>query len=162
MPGVTIGENSIIGANSLVNKSIGKNSLAAGSPAKILKEDFLEKLSEDELKKRLNRFFQDFFNFLIFKKKISSYKHFNEKEFTSKKFQVFIENNNNNVDRTTLLVSTKNNIKVNIKNKKIFIWNLKNDTIYFNEKNEFIEEFISFIRRYGVRLNKMYKDGNLY
>lgn len=37
LPNVTIGENSIIGANSVVSKSIPKNSVAAGNPAKILR-----------------------------------------------------------------------------------------------------------------------------
>ncbi|MBY0487468.1 MAG: acyltransferase [Flavobacteriaceae bacterium] len=38
MPGVTIGENSIIGANSVVTKSVPKNSVFAGIPAKFIKQ----------------------------------------------------------------------------------------------------------------------------
>ncbi|WP_276573980.1 acyltransferase [Solitalea lacus] len=38
LSGVTIGENSIIGANTVVTKSVPKNSVAAGNPAKIIKE----------------------------------------------------------------------------------------------------------------------------
>lgn len=37
MPGVTIGELSIIGANSLVNKNIPSRSIAVGSPATVIK-----------------------------------------------------------------------------------------------------------------------------
>lgn len=37
LPGVTIGEHSIIGANSVVTKSIPPYSIAVGSPAKIIK-----------------------------------------------------------------------------------------------------------------------------
>jgi len=37
MPGVTIGENCIIGANSVVTKSIPHNSVAAGIPCKVIK-----------------------------------------------------------------------------------------------------------------------------
>ena len=37
MPGVTIGENSIIGANAVVTKNIPANCVAAGNPAKIVK-----------------------------------------------------------------------------------------------------------------------------
>jgi acetyltransferase-like isoleucine patch superfamily enzyme len=37
LPGVIIGENSIIGANSVVTKSIPKNSVAAGVPAKVIR-----------------------------------------------------------------------------------------------------------------------------
>ncbi|MGB9927142.1 MAG: acyltransferase [Methanosarcina sp.] len=38
MPGVTIGENSIIGAFSFVNKDIPTNTIAFGVPAKVIKE----------------------------------------------------------------------------------------------------------------------------
>lgn len=41
MPNVTIGENSIIGANSVVTKNIPPNSIAVGSPARIIR-DFSE------------------------------------------------------------------------------------------------------------------------
>jgi acetyltransferase-like isoleucine patch superfamily enzyme len=37
LPNVTIGENSIIGANSVVTKSIPKNSIVVGNPARIIK-----------------------------------------------------------------------------------------------------------------------------
>lgn len=38
LPGVTIGEGSIIGANSVVTKDIEANSIAVGSPAKVIKK----------------------------------------------------------------------------------------------------------------------------
>ena len=38
MPGVTVGENSIIGAFSFVNKNIPANTIALGIPAKLVKE----------------------------------------------------------------------------------------------------------------------------
>ena len=38
LPGVTIGRNSIIGANSLVNKDIPNNVIAFGIPARVIKK----------------------------------------------------------------------------------------------------------------------------
>lgn len=38
MPGVTIGEGAIIGAHSIVNTNIPDNSIAVGSPAKVIKK----------------------------------------------------------------------------------------------------------------------------
>ena len=38
MPGVTIGDNSVIGAGSVVTKDIPANVIAVGNPAKVLRE----------------------------------------------------------------------------------------------------------------------------
>tara|TARA_B110001452_G_scaffold244242_1_gene228158 strand:- start:1264 stop:1824 length:561 start_codon:yes stop_codon:yes gene_type:complete len=38
LPGVTIGENSIVAANALINKNVPKNVIVAGIPARIIKE----------------------------------------------------------------------------------------------------------------------------
>ena len=37
MPGVTIGENCIVGAGTIVTKDIPANSIAIGNPAKVIK-----------------------------------------------------------------------------------------------------------------------------
>jgi len=52
MPGVTIGENSIIGANSVVVNSIPDNVVAAGNPAKVI-------CSLEEYQHKLNDIFND-------------------------------------------------------------------------------------------------------
>ena len=38
LPGVTIGRNSVIGAGSVVTRSVPGNSLAFGNPCKVVKE----------------------------------------------------------------------------------------------------------------------------
>lgn len=52
MPGVTIGENSIIGANSVVVNSIPDNVVAAGNPARII-------CSLEEYRDKINEVFKD-------------------------------------------------------------------------------------------------------
>jgi len=51
LPGVTIGNNCIIGAGSVVTKDIPDNSVAAGVPARIIKstDEYLEKLKYKSL-----------------------------------------------------------------------------------------------------------------
>ena len=38
LPGVTVGENAIVGANALVTKDVPANTVVGGNPAKVIKE----------------------------------------------------------------------------------------------------------------------------
>lgn len=51
LPGVNIGNNCIIGAGSIVTKDIPDNSVAAGSPAKVVKsiDEYFEKIQRESL-----------------------------------------------------------------------------------------------------------------
>lgn len=48
MPGITLGDNVVIGANSMINKDIPANTLAAGSPAKVIKTNFPAALDSEQ------------------------------------------------------------------------------------------------------------------
>jgi hypothetical protein len=50
LPGVTIGDNIVIGINSLVNKDLPSGCMAAGMPARILKENYYPKQLTNEEK----------------------------------------------------------------------------------------------------------------
>lgn len=57
MPGVSIGDNCIIGVGSIVTKSIPKNSVVAGIPAKVIQsvDDYYEKNKDQlEITKHMN------------------------------------------------------------------------------------------------------------
>jgi acetyltransferase-like isoleucine patch superfamily enzyme len=62
MPGTTIGDGSVIGANSLVSGAIPPNSLAVGSPAKVIRSapDFPRKVSEDERTRLIDEMLSEF------------------------------------------------------------------------------------------------------
>lgn len=66
LPGVTIGEGCVIGADSTVSKSIPAHSLAAGSPAKVLKSDYPKKLSTEEQDQLIDKILMDFITYLEF------------------------------------------------------------------------------------------------
>jgi acetyltransferase-like isoleucine patch superfamily enzyme len=52
LPNVEIGDNTVIGIGSIINKNIPAGSLAAGSPCKVIKENYYpRKLNEEEKKK---------------------------------------------------------------------------------------------------------------
>jgi carbonic anhydrase/acetyltransferase-like protein (isoleucine patch superfamily) len=52
LPGITIGNNCVVGANSVVTKNVPDNCVVAGNPARRIKsiEDFLNKAQEKSLK----------------------------------------------------------------------------------------------------------------
>lgn len=56
MPGVTIGDYTVVGMGSLVNKSLPKGCVAVGKPAKVIKENvYPASISDDDLLEELNR-----------------------------------------------------------------------------------------------------------
>jgi acetyltransferase-like isoleucine patch superfamily enzyme len=57
-PGVTIGNNVVIGVNSIITKDIPSGSLAFGNPCKVIEENYYpQKLSFEEKEKRLESIF---------------------------------------------------------------------------------------------------------
>ncbi len=66
MPGSTIGDGSVIGANSLVSGAIPPYSLAVGSPAKVIRSapDFPRKLTEDQRRGLVNEMVSEFDRFI--------------------------------------------------------------------------------------------------
>lgn len=60
MPGTTVGDNVVIGGNSLLQGDIPANSLAAGSPAKVIRTDYPEKPGAEKKQQILDTIFSDY------------------------------------------------------------------------------------------------------
>jgi acetyltransferase-like isoleucine patch superfamily enzyme len=60
MPGTTIGDGTVIGANSLVQGTIPPRSLAVGSPAKIIRENWPEALGPDKRAAKIKDMISEF------------------------------------------------------------------------------------------------------
>lgn len=54
-PGVSIGDNVVVAARSLVNRDIPSGAMAGGTPAKVLKENYLPRVMSDDEKEGLLR-----------------------------------------------------------------------------------------------------------
>lgn len=68
LPGTTIGDGSVIGADSLVSGTIPPNSLAVGSPAKVIKSapDFPRKVSDSERGRMIDDMLSEFERFAVY------------------------------------------------------------------------------------------------
>lgn len=70
MPGTTIGDGSVIGANSLVQGTIPPSSLAVGSPAKVIRSapQFPRSLAPDERAKLVDRIVSEFDRYVAYER----------------------------------------------------------------------------------------------
>ena len=68
LPNVTVGDDVVIGINSIVNKNLPSGCLAAGAPCKIIKKDmYPKKYSEEKISSMINEILSDWFKLLDFK-----------------------------------------------------------------------------------------------
>lgn len=68
LPHVTIGRNTVIGIGSTVNRSIPEGSLAAGTPCKVIRENYYPKeLSKEQISDLVNQVLVDWKNLIQFK-----------------------------------------------------------------------------------------------
>jgi len=68
MPGVTVGDGATIGANSLVTKDVPASSLAAGSPAKVLRgpDQYPQRLTDDQKRDHIKAILAEFAGYLSY------------------------------------------------------------------------------------------------
>lgn len=168
-PGVSIGENCVIGVNSLVNRDIPDGCLAAGSPAKIIKKGaFPRKISSQE---RANFFC----GFLRTFGEICSDTHGVEYSTSPDIAQVQVGNTNvlfkEHLDEEDLEGFQNRNILIAFENdlltdntdefdKNLTIFDLKKKYIY-GLADDFSAHMVNQLRRYGIRFYSR-RDGQKY
>ena len=127
---ITIGKNTVIGIGSIVNRNIPEGSLAAGSPCKVLKENYYPKnLNLDQKEKLVLDILKDW-NELIKFKVGNSYKYF----VSYKKEKTTIE-----------LKQVLNNIPCST------FYNITDKSINGTE-NELSEDLRDYLRRRGIKI----------
>jgi acetyltransferase-like isoleucine patch superfamily enzyme len=131
LPNVEIGDNTVIGIGSIVNKSIPSGSLAAGSPCKIIKENYYPRtISNKEKLNILKNIVQDYI-------KLAKFKNI--------KIKLKISNNN-------LILSRYVNVLDGIAfTNKDTIFNLDKKTLQGYE-DEFSEDLRDYLRRRGIKI----------
>ena len=163
MPGITVGDNVVIGANSLVTKNLPSNCLAAGSPSKIIKEEYPTQLTDEERITVINNIFNEFIKYLQY------YNYSVLKNITNYGFELMISNKEEKHSLYYLTQNTVDSLNTKIKDN-LYILDFFNAVqnldvnikmkINLREKNRFGtssigEEFVQFIARYGIRFARL-------
>lgn len=151
LPNVVIGSRCIIGANSLVNRSIKSNSLAAGNPAKVIKEEFLQPLSEMDRETRANQILNDFADYMEFKhSSIVSVESVLKIDSTTISY---IPGDELQTGDVFLSIHDEDEAKLNsLMAKGVNVINHATLQAKLVATNLVTQEFIPFLRRYGIRL----------
>jgi acetyltransferase-like isoleucine patch superfamily enzyme len=150
MPGVTIGQKTIVGANSVVTKDVASSALVAGSPAKVLKENFMKTPSLENQYHLLDNIFKEFVKYrasneityternILFKNGMISSQSIDNKPGNV----IFILNKNIAIEKGDL--REYDNVSIIYHPDKI---------AFVHKQDENVLSFISFLRRYGIRLS---------
>lgn len=162
MPGTVIGDNVVIGANSLVSGKQPSNVLIAGNPAKIIRENYPPALKDDERKNILDNALKEFSEYLMFNNcEIQNKENEIMKQYliTSKKKThalFYLKEHKPDVFATPNAVVIQDyscNLKKLSIAKKVLVANLQQkERIGTSEVGE---EFMKFLSRYGIRFSRL-------
>ncbi len=160
MPGVSIGDGVVVGADSMINKDIPANCLVAGSPAKIIKENIPQPLAKEDKQEILNDIFKEFVqhlnhhDFVTEQKTIASGFEINIKNKNTSAVILFCETITDIVKATninSILVLNKGEAKLT-SNYTMVISLESTNRIGTSDVGE---ELVQFLSRYGVRFNRL-------
>lgn len=154
MPGVKVGDNFVIGVNSLVLKNLPSNCLAAGSPVKIIRQDYPPKLTDEKRDEIIKRIFNDFISYL----EANNFPVFNKRDAAcyeiiyggKKKHQIIPSTEADNI----LIVDFESDLFEQRKQTCLrMIINLKNKKRLGT--SNIGEELIKFCSRYCIRFERL-------
>jgi acetyltransferase-like isoleucine patch superfamily enzyme len=162
MPGVEIGEGSVIGANSLVSKNVPPHCLVAGSPAKIIKEDYPEKPDNEKLEKIVQMMVNEFKNHLCshgYKVDLrktdtdngeSIFRVTRKQAKYAMKLSAGVPSVDQSIDTYVCVSGSHFNVAGLSGNMIIGLY----DRVRFGS-TELGEEFVAFVSRYGMRFKRL-------
>lgn len=163
MPGVSVGDNVVIGANSLVTKSVPSNCLIAGSPAKIISDNYPPPITEEQRNNNIEKIFNDFISYLVhYEFKVSK----EQKDsglvlrINKVKERSIIEyvksasslQNFKEVDSLLILDNQELSDDFGLNKSKMIINLRKKKRIGTSKVGE---EFVTYLSRYGIRFSRL-------
>jgi acetyltransferase-like isoleucine patch superfamily enzyme len=161
MPNVTVGEYCTIGAGSIITKSIPERSLAAGAPAKVLKQgaEYIKQYSADEKVGIINNILTDFTEFLKYKYFDKSDKIYSKVENDLLFISVwdgrkicFSKGNIDNIQADAIIFFNEISepFEKQLTNENKIWFDILGEKTFFN-KDPLWKEIIDFFSRYGIR-----------
>ena len=159
MPGVEIGDEVVIGANSQVTKNLPSNVIANGSPAKIIVKNYPKVLSEKQKLNVFNQIISDSIGYLEFNGFEISFENIGLNKLIKvkknrKEHEIFVSFDSCNYSFSipdNLLISDFDEENALVENNSMLL-NLK--TKQRIGTSIIGEEFTKFLSRYGVRFNR--------
>jgi len=165
MPGVTIGDKVVVGANSLISRSVKSNCLVAGSPAKVIMENYPPSPTEDQKLVIFNSFILDFTDYLEFngisihKKQDNNFITINGKTKKSS-FEVIVvldeKKSLTQVKKDSLVImnitNNLNNLPKSAPGNIMYVDIINKQRIGYSDVGE---EFVKFVSRYGLRFARL-------
>ena len=155
LPGVVIGKGAVIGANSLVNKSIPESTLAAGSPAKVLKQNTSVQPDLVDRETRMSEVIEKFDEYLQVQSSVTTNQGSLAKSKENSQYRVTM--NQDQLKPGDLFVSVREDLPANeiaeLCRNEVSVLDHNNQAIYRGRNfPSFVNEFVSFVRIYGIRL----------
>jgi acetyltransferase-like isoleucine patch superfamily enzyme len=160
MPGVSIGDGVVVGADSMINKDVPANCLVAGSPAKIIKENIPQPLQEDEKQEIISDIFKEFIQYL------NHHDFITEQKDIVSGFELSIKNKK--TQATVVFCQTMTDAPITKSTNSILVLNnggaaLSSDysmTVSLASSirigtSDVGEELVQFFSRYGIRFNRL-------
>lgn len=159
MPGVTIGNDVVIGANSLISSDLPSNVLAAGSPAKILKTNYPIQPTEEKREETIMKILTDFVEYF-------KYNNFKVEESDNEIVRKILINSGKKTHSILFLKSISSNEYLfekydvllidkihNTPTKSVMTLNLRMKTRIGN--SDVGEEVARYLSRHGIRFNRL-------
>lgn len=163
MPGVELGNNIVVGANSLISKSFPSNTLIAGSPAKIIKENYPSKPSIDKVIETFENIIEKFVEYLTFNEinvNFNKQDDFWTIKGKNKAFSILIlfntdalENLNQEIDVVLYNITEEGTNLIDQSNSNTMYLNINNKTRLGSTSSG--EEIVQFFSRYGLRFSRL-------